>query len=100
MRPGPAVTITQTGRGGSIRYSEGERSIHFDWEFAMSPTLALIWGPKSALWNAEYPWAAGRQREVYEFVGAEVVRQKASDAHFEYDLDAGTMDLISGPAAR
>lgn len=94
--PRPEVEITEGGRGGGITYREGTLSIPFDWEFAMSPTLALIWGPKAAGWDTSFPWAAGRQREVYDFVGSEVVRQKANDAWFAYDLEAGTMDLIQG----
>ncbi len=94
--PHAEVEITQGGRGGGITYREGTLRIPFDWEFAMSPTLALIWGPKAAGWDAAFPWAAGRQREVYEFVGSEVVRQKANDAWFAYDLEAGTMDIIEG----
>lgn len=96
--PSAEVTITQTGRGGGIHYHEGRHSIPFDWEFGMSPALALIWGPKAAQWDAQFPWAAGRQAKVYDFVGAEVVRQKASGHHFSYDLDAGTMDILEGGA--
>ncbi|MEO8140858.1 MAG: hypothetical protein ABI742_14485 [Gemmatimonadota bacterium] len=101
--PSAEVSITQTGRGGGIHYREGRHSIPFDWEFAMSPALALIWGPKAAQWDARFPWAAGRQAQIYDFVGAEVVRQKASGSHFTYDLDAGTMDILEGrtpPIAR
>jgi hypothetical protein len=94
----PLVEIRDGGRGGSITYVEGEYRIPFDWEFALSPTLALLWGPRAAGWDAAYPWAAGRQAEIYAFVGAEVVRQKANGHHAIFDLEAGTMDIVRGPA--
>lgn len=93
--PTPEVSITQSGRGGSIVYVEDGQRIVFDWEFAMPPTLALIWGPKAKNWDAEYPWAAGRQAAVYDFVGTQVVKQKTTDAHFTRDLEAGTIDIIA-----
>src|SRR5262245_48200834 len=98
----PTVEVTVTGRGGSIIYREGAYSIVFDWEYALSPAHALVWGPSRAEWNALFPWAAGRQQWIYEFVGSEIVRQKAPDGDFEYDLDAGDLTILngSGPRAR
>ena len=89
-----SVEITQSGRGGSIIYREGDDEIRFDWEFAMEPALALLWGPTQAQWDAQFPWAAGRQSTIYDFVGREVVRQKAPDRTFECDLDSGTLEIL------
>src|SRR3954471_11897954 len=96
----PTVDITITGRGGGITYLEDDHRIEFDWEFAMSPAVALIWGPKRAEWDAKYPWASGRQPAIYEFVGAEVVRQKASSGAFEYDLELGHLTILNETGAR
>jgi len=89
-----SVEIEQTGRGGSIYYHEREHSITFGWEFAMPPALALIFGPTSQVWDSAHPWAAGRQREIFEFVGAEVVRQKAPGYYFDYDVESGLMSIL------
>jgi hypothetical protein len=97
--PTPSVDITITGRGGGITYHEGDQSIPFDWEFAMSPAVALIWGPKRAEWD-KYPWASGRQSAIYDFVGAEVVRQKASSGAYEYDLELGHLTILNETGAR
>jgi hypothetical protein len=96
----PTVDITITGRGGGITYHEDDHRIEFDWEFAMSPAVALIWGPKRAEWDTTYPWAIGRQLAIYEFVGAEVVRQKASSGAFEYDLELGHLTILNETGAR
>jgi hypothetical protein len=72
----------------------------FAWEFALPPAIALIFGPGAAAWNGAYPWAAGRQAEVFAFVGAEVVRQKAAGYFTEVDLDAGTMSVLRKRARR
>ncbi|MBI3706467.1 MAG: hypothetical protein HY246_02080 [Proteobacteria bacterium] len=93
--PNPTVDIMSTGRGGSIYYREGGNTAVFDWEFAASPTIAVIFGPTAQVWDLRYPWAAGRQAEIFDFVGADVVRQKASDAGFDVDLDGGTISLIA-----
>jgi hypothetical protein len=66
----PVVEITTSGRGGSIKYREGDHTIVFDWEFAMDP------------------------------VGAEVVRQKAPGGAFEYDLDRGELTIYGSDRGR
>jgi hypothetical protein len=91
----PAVDIKTSGRGGQIVYRETEHTITFDWEFAMSPALALAWGPAHAEWEQTCPWAAGRQAAIYEFVGSEVVRQQAPGGRFECDLERGELTIFS-----
>ena len=98
--PAAIVDITITGRGGGITYREGDHRIEFDWEFGMSPAVALVWGPKRAEWDDQYPWARGRQSAIYDVVGAEVVRQKASGGAFEYDLDLGHLTILNETGAR
>jgi hypothetical protein len=66
----------------------------------MAPAVVLAWGPTRAEWDARYAWAVGRQREVYEFVGAEVVRQKVSNGAFEYDLELGHLTILNETGAR
>jgi hypothetical protein len=88
------VEIEQSGRGGSIYYREDKHSITFGWEFASPPALALIFGPTSQVWDSAHPWAAGRQREIFELVGAEVVRQKAPGYYFDYDVESGLMSIL------
>jgi hypothetical protein len=92
------VEITQSGRGGSIYYREGESSVPFDWEFALSPVLAEIWGTKAKIWDQTHPWAAGRQAEIFDFVAKEVVRQKTNDCAFEIDIYEGTIAVFQLPA--
>jgi hypothetical protein len=96
----PDIEITTSGRGGSFRYREGEHHITFDWEFAMDPVLVLAWGPARGDWDATYPWAAGRQAAIYDAVCAEVVRQKAPESAFEYDLDSGEIKIFDASASR
>jgi hypothetical protein len=89
------VDIKTSGRGGQIVYREGQHAITFDWEFAMSPALALAWGPARADWDKTCPWAAGRQASIYDLVGAEVVRQQAPRGRFECDLERGEVTIFS-----
>ena len=98
--PAPTVDITTSGRGGGFTYREGANSVAFDMEFGMAPELALAWGPTRAQWDARYPWAIGRQAEIYAFVGAEVVRQKLPGGAAEYDLDLGHLTILNETGAR
>ncbi|MFB3920709.1 MAG: hypothetical protein ACE145_03260 [Terriglobia bacterium] len=91
----PSVEIEQSGRGGSIYYHEGKETIIFGWEFALSPALALIFGPTAQVWASAHPWAAMRQAEIYETVGEEVVRQKAPGCAFKVNLDEGVIEILT-----
>jgi hypothetical protein len=97
LAPG-TVEITETGPGGQIQYHEAGNRIRFDWEFGGGSTIALIFGPRASGWDSLYPWASGRQAEIFAFVGSEIIRQKAPNAGCEFDLDTGDMSI--GPKSR
>lgn len=92
------VDIVTEGRGGAIVYREGDNHIDFGWEFAMPPSIALIFGPSARAWDRNMPWAAGRCAAIYNIVGAEVVRQKVQGGHYtlsiELDSDIGIIDVL------
>ena len=100
MTTTPVVDIDISGRGGGMTYREGEHTVSFSWEFGMAPEIVLIWGPTRAGWDSQYPWAVGRQSAIYDFVGAEVVRQKVPDGAFESDLDQGFLTILNETGAR
>jgi hypothetical protein len=89
-----AVEISTSGRGGSIVYREAGNTAGFDWEFALSPALALIMGAKAEHWDRRYPWAAGRQAEIYARVAADVVRQQSPGSLFDCDLASGIITIF------
>jgi hypothetical protein len=91
---GPTVEITADGRGGMIVYLEQGHRIAFSWEFAMPPSIALVFGPSAGAFDRTAPWAAGRRAEVYDTVGREVVRQKAPGGDFIVDLDRNMIDVL------
>lgn len=95
----PQVEISNGGRAGSVTYREGGHSVSLDWEFALSPALAIISGPSSRNWDRRCPWAAGRQAEIFEHVASEVVRQKASGCGYEIDLASGVITVLERTAA-
>ena len=87
------VEIQSSGPGGTITYHEPPHSLTFHWEFAMSPALALIWGPSAASWDKVAPWAAGRCEEIVAAVGGEVVRQKAPGRGVSFDPATGIVEI-------
>jgi hypothetical protein len=77
------VEIEQTGRGGTITYTEDGGSLLFDWEFAIGGADVFVTTPE--LWDANCrsrnaAWAEGRRQEILERVAEEVRRQKATSA--------------------
>jgi hypothetical protein len=89
----PQVEIVTSGRGGSVVYREGSRTVDFSWEFAMPPALALLFGPSALRWKHALSWAVGRQAEIFDTVGKEVVRQQAPGGEFIVDLDTGIIQI-------
>ena len=73
--------ITQ-GSSGKVQYIEGsllkKNTCEFYWEFGGADTVAIIWIPAEGKWDAKYPWASGRRKEIITFVpvsmGGECVR--------------------------
>jgi hypothetical protein len=88
------VEIATTGRGGSITYVEQGRRIAFSWEFAMSPSIALVFGPSEAALERDAPWAAGRRAEIYAAVGRGVVQQQVPGGGFVVDLASNMIDIL------
>ena len=90
----PRVDISNGGRASSITYRAGIHTVSFDWEFALSPALAVITGPRASEWDRVCPWAAGRQAEIFDQVAQEVIRQKAPGHRHELDLAAGVITIL------
>ena len=79
------VRITQSGRGGTIYYTENAQQISFDWEFAINGALLFVPSPRQ--WNDfcvgnDLPQAQNRHDEILETVCEEVLRQKTSGAGY------------------
>ena len=91
---GGSVEITEAGAGGSILYAEDRFAVRFSWEFARSPALVLVFGPPAR------GWEGARQAEIYAFVAAEIVRQKAPGRAYEIDLDEGVITILEHATAR
>ena len=78
-----AVEIGQTGRGGTIPYSERGSVFSFDWEFAINGVDMFV--PTPEQWDAYCQsrgavWAQGKRHDILGRVAEEVRRQKAASA--------------------
>lgn len=93
------VEITDQGRSGTAIYREGDASAAFEWELALSPTLAYVYGIAARDWDEAYPWARGRQEEIYDFVAGEIVRQRAPGHRWVIDLAEGLIRVLHSPQA-
>jgi hypothetical protein len=73
----PTVTISSSGRGGTIRYRDEEDSIPFEWEFGGLDCIAIIFLPTAAQWRNDYHRSEEAIGRIVAFVAAETIRQKA-----------------------
>lgn len=88
-----SVEITETGPGGAILYQEDRFAVRFSWEFASASALVLVFGPPAR------GWEGARQAEIYDFVAAEIVRQRAPGRAYEIDLEAGIITIYERGSA-
>jgi len=83
------VSVSQTGRGGTIFYRESESELSFDWEFSM--TGATVFVPSPSQWKSfcearNFADAGERHEDILKNLGAELCRQQTSNGTFEiYD---------------
>lgn len=79
------VEISEDGRSGQVRYSEGLIASTFYWEFGGADTVASISVPTKAKWAKETPWPIERRDEILRRVAEEVIRQRAPKCVAEFD---------------
>jgi hypothetical protein len=91
--PHSEVIISQRFRGGTLSYWRDDNEVPFDWECCGSAAV-MIWGTKKRAWDVSYPWAVGRQSEIYDFVAREVIRQQNTNSSFKIDLESGTITIL------
>jgi hypothetical protein len=72
------VSITQSGRGGTVFYILKEKRLHFYWEFGGNEVLALIFVPNDQTWEAQTGIPLSKRLEILTFVAQQVIRQRAS----------------------
>lgn len=81
------VKIKQEGRGGWIYYIEKEKTLPFDWEYFMYPSLGVVI-PSSDKWNSycenhNASWAIDRREEILQRIGREVLEKQYGNGRFE-----------------
>jgi hypothetical protein len=85
------IKITQKGPSGTVQYSEGwlkKNTCEFHWEFGGGDTVAIVWVPAEGKWDAKYPWASGRRKEIITFVAEDVRRMQAPSSAIKWDADS------------
>jgi len=97
----PDVTITESGRTGSVVYREAGGELSFSWEFGGRDVVAIVQPSDAASWRNPASWVAARRAAILRFVADELIRQKAPSCRAEIDETAGSIVLRQvRPAAR
>ena len=84
------VKIIQEGPSGKIQYREGWFTVNvceFYWEFGGGDTVATVWFPAADKWDAKYPWAQGRHKEIITNVAEQVRRKQSPSSKIEWEAD-------------
>ncbi|MDR3614359.1 MAG: hypothetical protein P4L53_12420 [Candidatus Obscuribacterales bacterium] len=92
--PEYSIEIEERGRCGVITYREGSHLISFDYEFGGGDCLAFIFGPKQEMWDTTYPWAIGRQHQIFTDMSKEVIAKRANSCLAQIELRTGTVAII------
>ena len=85
------IKIIQKGPSGTVQYSEGwlkKNICEFYWEFGGGDTVAIVRIPAEDKWDAKYPWASGRRKEIITFVAEEVRRTQSPASTIKWDADS------------
>jgi hypothetical protein len=89
-----SIKIEERGRCGVITYREGSHLISFEYEFGGGYCLAIIVGPTQDRWDTTYPWAIGRQRQIFIDMSNEVIARRAKGCIAQIDLGTGAVEII------
>lgn len=91
------IKIVQKGPSGTVQYTEGlfkKNICEFYFEFGGGDTVATIWFPIEDAWDAKYPWASGRHKEIVESVAKELQRTQAPTSTIKWEKDR--FHLVNG----
>lgn len=80
-----SVEIHEHGRSGIIDYREGANSASVEWERGGGEVAAIVTSVPAPAWSRMFPWAADRQREILERIGAELIARKAPGCVVDFD---------------
>ena len=80
-----SVTIIEHGRDGSVRYSDGLRSIEGYWEFGGNDVVTIVSMGTHDEWLRDHAWAVPQRDDILRLVADEVIRQRAPTCVAEID---------------
>ncbi|MBE0670810.1 MAG: hypothetical protein IH588_09495 [Anaerolineales bacterium] len=85
------INIKTQGRSGKVQYIEGsifkKNTCEFYWEFGGADVIVTVWFPAEDKWDAQYPWASGRHKEILTFVANELRRTQAPSSTIKWESD-------------
>lgn len=81
------INITQSGRGGIVQFIQGDKTLHFHWEFGGGETLALIFVPDEKTWEAQTGIPIERRTHTLQWTAEQVIHQKAQGHKYRIETD-------------
>jgi hypothetical protein len=81
------INITQSGRGGIVQFIQGDKTLHFHWEFGGGDTLALIFVPNEKTWEAQTGIPIERRTHTLQWIADQVIHQKAQGSKYRIEGD-------------
>jgi hypothetical protein len=93
------IDIHEHGRSGIIDYREGDHRASVEWELGGGEVVAIVTSVSTKAWSRMFPWAAGRQREILERIGAELIARKAPGCVVDFDARTPEVFYLRRPAS-
>jgi len=81
-------------RGGTVTYVRGKTRLVFDWEFGGGDTVSFIFVPREEHWESRTGLPLSERPSVLDFVGQQVVRDKARGC--KYRIRADVLEVYRG----
>lgn len=86
------IKFISQGPSGKVQYIEGsflkKNTCEFYFELGGRDTVATVWVPANdAEWDKQYPWAAGRRKEILDDLAAQVHKEQAPSSIIRWEKD-------------
>jgi hypothetical protein len=77
-----SVTYTQSGRGGTVTFTNDETTFDMWWEFAGGGAAAIVAIPTEEEWERKAKLPLARRRDIVNHIAVQILRDQFSRGHF------------------
>ncbi len=95
MNHNTTIQIEEAGRGGIIRFKNGDTSFNLWWEFAGSDAIAIIEAPTNQIWESHTKLPLTQREEVLTCIAEQVIVKKISSGGY-FSIGENSITIYAG----